>query len=78
MHQEATGVLRHSPLFHQVSNGEKIPNKTINLGDDIEETPLVTVGDSAFPRFEWLIKSFNENTNDPKEHFFNEKLCIRV
>ena len=38
------------------------------------EIPLITTGDSAFPRFHWLIKAFNENTRDPKEKYFNKKL----
>lgn len=48
---------------------------TINLGDDIGEITLVTVGDSAFPGLEWLIKGFNDYTKDPKERIFNKKLC---
>ena len=36
---------------------------------------LVILGDSSFPRLPRLIKSFNENTRDPKERYFNKKLC---
>ena len=30
-------LLRHSPLFHQIANGEKMPKKIINLADNIGE-----------------------------------------
>ena len=36
--------------------------------------PLVTIGDSAFPRFPWLLKGFSTNTNDSKEKLYNLKL----
>ena len=35
---------------------------------------MVTVGDSAFPRFSWLLKNFPNVTRDPKEKLFNQKL----
>ena len=38
------------------------------------EIPLDTVGD-AFPRFVQLLEIFNENTQDPKERYYNKKLC---
>ena len=55
--------------------GQKIPNKTISLGDDRGGAPKFTIGDSAFPCFEWLRKGFNVQTRDPKERLFNKKLC---
>lgn len=67
-------LLRNSPIFTQICKGEKIPKKTICLDEEIGDIPLVTIGDSAFPSLEWLIKSFNENTRDPKERYFNKKL----
>ena len=67
-------LLRHSSLYKDISNGDGIPNKSIDLGD-AGKIPLATVGDSAFPRLSWLIKGFNENTRDPKERYFNKKLC---
>ena len=68
-------LLRRASLFQQICRGEKIPNKTIILGDDIGEIPLLTIGDSAFSRFEWLIKRFNEQTRDSKERLLDTKLC---
>ena len=44
-------LLRHSTLFHEISSGNIIPNKGINLGV-AGEIPLVTIGDSAFPRLQ--------------------------
>ena len=67
-------LLRHSALFQKIVNDDAIPNKAIDLGD-AGVIPLVTIGDSAFPRLPWLIKGFNENTRDPKERYFNKKLC---
>ena len=55
--------------------GQKIPNKTRSLGDDRGGAPKFTIGDSAFPCFEWLRKGFNVQTRDPKERLFNKKLC---
>lgn len=46
----------------------------INLVD-AGEVPLVTIGDSAFPRLQWLIKGFNEKTRDQKERYFNKNWC---
>lgn len=51
-------LLRHSSLFQQIYRGEKVPNKTIGLGDNIREIPLLTIGDSTFSHLEWLIKAF--------------------
>ena len=67
-------LLRHTTLFCQIENDAAIPNKTIDLGQ-AGEIPLVNLGDSAFPRLPWLIKSFNENTRKPKERYFNKKQC---
>ena len=67
-------LLRHCSLFCIICNGGGIPNKSVSIGN-AGEIPLITIGDSAFPRFHWLIKAFNENTRDPKEKYFNKKLC---
>ena len=67
-------LLRHTDVFNDIIGGRVIPNKTITLGDSYGEIPFVTIGDSAFPRFAWLLKGFPETTRDMKENFFNEKL----
>ena len=66
-------LLRHATLFRHIENDVAIPNKTIDLGE-AGEIPFVTL-DSAFPRLPWMIKGFKENTRDPKERYFNKKLC---
>ena len=55
--------------------GDAIPDNFINLGDEFGEIPIVIIGDIAFPHFVGLLKMFNENTQDPKEHYYNKKLC---
>ena len=35
---------------------------------------MVTVGDRTFPRYTWLVKGFNDTTQDEKEKLSNEKL----
>ena len=68
-------LLRSIKLFRSILRGEGIPNKAINLGETYGEVPLVTVGDSAFPRFPWLINAFtNEQGNYLKEEYYNMKL----
>ena len=37
--------------------------------------PLVAIGDTAFPKHTWLLKDYNEDTRDPKQRYFNTRLC---
>ena len=67
-------MLKESPFFDEVLSGRELPDRKINLGD-FGDIPLVTIGDSAFPRFSWLIKCYNENTRDPQQRYFNKMLC---
>ena len=46
----------------------------IRLGD-FGEIPLVTVDDSVFPQYEWLLKTYNVNTRDEQQKYFNKRLC---
>ena len=68
-------LLKFSQFYKDTIHGEGLPDKTISLGDNFGEIPLVTIGDSAFPRHAWLVKAFNEYTVVPKERYFNKKLC---
>lgn len=61
-------------VFQGVSKGNIIPNKSINCGEKFGEIPLVTVGDSAFPKYAWLVEGFSETTRNEKERSFNKKL----
>ena len=36
---------------------------------------IVTVGDSAFPKYVGLLKIYIENTRDKQQKYFNKKLC---
>ena len=38
---------------------------------DFSEIPLVTIGDSAYPQFAWLIKAYKENARDNQKNYFN-------
>ena len=42
-------LLRSAPLFSEIVNGQTLPQCTFDLGD-LGEIPLLTIGDSAFPR----------------------------
>ena len=61
-------------FFDEVLSGRALIDWIINLGD-FGYIPLVTIGESAFPRFSWLIKCCNENTRDPQQRYFNKMLC---
>ena len=58
-------MLRSTSLYEKIISGNIIPNKGITLGD-FGNIPLVTIGDTAFPKHAWLLKSYNEDTRDPK------------
>ena len=45
----------------------------IRLGD-FGEIPLATIGDSAFPQYEWLLKTYNVDTRDEQQKYFNKRL----
>ena len=68
-------LLRCTKVSKDVIAGNAIPDRALNLGDEFGEIPLVTIGDSAFPRFAWLLEMFNENTQDPKQRYYNKNLC---
>ena len=51
-----------------------LQDRVISLGD-FRYVPSITVGESAFPQFSWLIKGYNENTRDKQQRYFNKRLC---
>ena len=67
-------MLKESSFFDEVLSGRALPDRKINLGE-FGDISLVTIRDSAFPRFSWLIKCYNENTRDPQQRYFNKMLC---
>ena len=64
-------LLKESSIYSDIINGNVIPDRVVQL----DRTPLVTTGDSAFPQFAWLIKAYNENTRDNQKKYFNKRLC---
>ena len=48
-------LLKGSSIFNKILKGDVLPDRVISLGD-FGYVPLVTVGDSVFPQFSWLIK----------------------
>ena len=67
-------LLCNTDLFKQIFNGQSFPGKTVDLGDEYGKISLVTIRDSAFARFSWLLKNFNCNTNDARERYYNIKM----
>ena len=41
--------------------------------DDFGEIPVVTIRGVVFPRFDWLIKAYNENTRDNQKKIFQQE-----
>ena len=64
-------LLKEPSIYSDIINGNVIPDRVVQL----DRTPLVTIGDSAFPQFAWLIKAYNENTRDNQKKYFNKRLC---
>ena len=67
-------LLKSASIYSDIINGLVIPDRKMALGN-FGEIPLVTIGDGAFPRFSWHIKSYNENTTDKQQKYFNKWLC---
>ena len=68
--------LRNTDLFTQILNGQGLPDKTVDLGDEYGKIHLVTIGDLVFPRFPWLLKNLNCNTKKEESKVFNLKYII--
>ena len=66
-------LLKGSSIYSDIINGNVIPDCAVQL-NDFGEIPLITIGDSAFPQFAWLIKAYNENTRDNQKKYFNKRL----
>ena len=58
-------MLRTTSLYEKIISGNIIPDKGIAL-EDFGNIPLVTIGDTAFPKHARLLKGYNEDTRDPK------------
>ena len=76
-HQKALmmqGCWKSHLFFDKVLSGRALPDQKINLGD-FGDIPLVTIRDSAFPSFSWLIKCYIENTRDLQQRYFSKMFC---
>ena len=68
-------LLKESSIYSDIINGIVIPDRVVELGD-FDEIILVTIGDSVFPQFAWLIKAYNKNTRDNQKKYFNKRLRV--
>ena len=62
-------------MCSEIQSGKAIPQQYLDLGERLGEVLLVTIGDTAFPQFAWLLKAFPES-KDRKKRYFNLKLCF--
>ena len=53
-------LLKESSIYFNITNENVIFDRVIQLGD-FGETPIVTIGGSAFPQYPWVIKTYTEN-----------------
>ena len=67
-------MLRSTSLYEKIISGNIIPDKVYTLGD-FGNIPLVAIGDVAFPKHAWLLKGYSEDKRDPKQRYFNTKIC---
>ena len=65
-------MLKSTQLYQDIIRGNVIPNIQLHL-EGSGETPLCTIGDSAFPRHPWLLKVYLEETKIPQQRHFNKK-----
>ena len=59
-------LLKSASTYNEIIIGSVIPDPKVALGN-FGEIPLVAIGDTAFPRFSWLLISYNENTTDKQK-----------
>lgn len=65
-------------LFQKICRGKKISNKTIRLRHDISKINLLTIGDSASPHLESLIKKIMNNRGIPTNSFSIKNFVAQV
>lgn len=67
-------LLKSCTLFDEIQQGHVFPNASLRTSE-YGDIPFTTVGDSAFPRYTWLMKPYNESTRDPRKRYLNKRLC---
>ena len=68
------GLLKSASIYSDIINGLVIPGRKMALGN-FGGVPLVTMGDSAFPQFSWLIGSGGGDAADGRQKYFDRGLC---
>ena len=66
-------LLKSTEVFEGILDGKVFLNKSINLGDKFDEILLVMIGDSAFPRYAWLVKGLSDTRPNEKETLFMKR-----
>ena len=67
-------LLKESSIYEDIIAGSAIPTKSLALGK-LGKIPLVTIADSAFPSFSWLVKCYGDNARENQQRYVNAKLC---
>lgn len=73
LHRSLGRFTRYRYYLH----GSVIPDRKMGL-QTLGEIPLVTTGDTAFPRFYWLLKACNESTTGRQQKYFHKFFGARV
>ncbi|XP_022806959.1 protein ALP1-like [Stylophora pistillata] len=66
--------LKSCDLYADIRQGRIFPSSVLRTRE-YGDIPFTTVGDSAFPRNTWLMKSYSESTRDPRKRYLNKRLC---
>ena len=64
-------LLKSASRYNEIIGGSVIPDRKFGRGN-FGKIPLVTISDTAFLRFLWLLKSNNEKTTDKQQKYFNK------
>ena len=64
-------MLKSVSRYNEIIGGSVIPDQKFGLRN-FGKIPLVTISDTAFPRFSWLLNSNNENITDKQQKYFNK------
>ncbi|CAM5127478.1 unnamed protein product [Eretmochelys imbricata] len=64
-------IFRNSGLFQKLQEGTLFPDQKITIGD--VETPIVILGDHAYPLMPWLMKPYTGSLDNSQE-LFNYRL----
>ena len=66
-------LLKSCDLFADIQQGRIFPSSVLRTRE-YGDTPFTTVGDSAFPRYTWLMKPYSESTRDPRKRYLKKRL----